>query len=150
MKPTLSFLKCLRLEDGQDANGIFDAIKAAFEKHHLSSLLKKLKFLSSDGAFVKSGKNSGLVSLFCEQNEWITFIWCFSHHLALALRDALKEYTSPVNESLMHLFYLYKNSSKKHRELKNLYQIIKDEFKMYGDEIKPVKATGACWIDQRM
>ena len=60
MKPTLSFFECLRLEDSQDANGIFDAIKAAFEKHNLSSLLEKLIFLSSDGASVNSGKNQGL------------------------------------------------------------------------------------------
>ena len=50
----------------------------------------------------------------------------------------------------MHLFYLYKNSSKKHRKLKNLYQIMKDEFEMYGDDIKPVKATMTQWIDHRM
>ena len=120
MKPTLSFFECLRLEDSQDANGIFDAIKAAFEKHNLSSLLEKLIFLSSDGASVNSGEKSGLLSLFCEQNEWITFIWCFSHCLQLSLKDALKEYTSPVDDSLMYLFYLYKNSSKKTQRAKKL------------------------------
>ena len=113
MKPTLSFFECLGLENSQDANGILDNIKAAFEKYNLSSLLEKLIFLSSDGASVNSGKKSGLVSLFREQNEWITFIWCFSHRLELALKDALKDFISPVDESLMHLFYLYKNSSKK-------------------------------------
>ena len=118
MEPTLSFFECLRLENSQDAKGIFDAIKAAFEKHNLLLLLEKLIFLSSDGASVNSGKKSGLVSLFREQNEWVTFIWCFSHHIELALKEALKEYTSPVDESLMHLFYLYKDSSKKHRAKK--------------------------------
>ena len=118
MKPTFSFFECLRLEEDQDAN--FDAIKAAFEKHNLSSLLEKLIFLSSDGASVNSGKKSGLVSLFREQNEWITFIWCFHHRLEFTLKDALKEYTSPVDESLMHLFCLYKNSSKKKQRAKKL------------------------------
>ena len=113
-------------------------------------LLEKLIFLSSNGASVNRGKKTGLVSLFRKQNEWITFIWCFSHCLELALKDALKEYTYPFSESLMHLFYLYKNSSKKHRKLKNLYQIMKDEFEMYGDDIKPVKATMTQWIDHRM
>ena len=64
MKPTLSFFECLRLEDSQDANGILDPIKAAFEKYNLLSLLEKLMFLSSDGASVNSGKKSGLESLF--------------------------------------------------------------------------------------
>ena len=150
MKPTLSFFECLRLEDSQDVNGIFHAIKAPFEKHNLLSLLEKLIFFSSDGAPVNSGKNLGLVSLFLGQNEWVTFIWCFSYCLKLALKDALKEYTSPVDKSLTHLFYLYKNSSKKHRKLKNLYQIKKDEFEMYGDGVKPVKATRTRWIDHQM
>ena len=110
MKTTLSFFEYLRLEDSQDVNGIFDAIKAAFKKHNLSSLLERPRFLSSDGASVNSGKKSGLASLFREENEWITFIRCFGHRLELPLKDALKEYNSPVDGSLMHLFYLYKNS----------------------------------------
>ena len=120
MKPTLSFFECLRLEDSQDANSIFDAIKAALEKHNLLSLLEKLIFLPSDGTSVNIGEKSGPVTLFSEQDEWITFIRSFCHCLELALKDALKEYTSPVDESLMHLFCLYKNSSKKTRKAKKL------------------------------
>ena len=68
MKTTLGFFECLRLEDSQDTNDIFDAIKAAFEKRNLSLLLEKLIFFSSDLASVNSGKKSWLVSVFCEQN----------------------------------------------------------------------------------
>ena len=68
--------------------------------------------------------------------------WCFSHRLELALKDSLKDCISPIDESLLHLFNLYKNLSKKHRELKNLHQLMKDEFEMYGGGIKPVKSTG--------
>ena len=150
MESTLTFFECLGLESSQDANGMLEAIKAAFEKYNLSTLLNKMIFLSSDGASVNSGKKSGLVSLFKAEHEWVTFIWCFSHRLELALKDALKEYTAPVDESLMHLFYLYKNSSKKNRELKNLYQLMKDQFEMYGDGIRPVKSTGTRWIDHRV
>ena len=38
-EPTLTFFECLGLESSQDTNGILDAIKVAFEKFHLSSLL---------------------------------------------------------------------------------------------------------------
>ena len=38
-----------------------------------------------------------------------------------------------MDESLLHLFYLYKNPSKKVRELKNLYQILKEQFETYGN-----------------
>ena len=97
---------------------------------------------------MNSRKKSGLMSLFREKNEWITFIWCFSHRLELALKDALKEYASSVDESLMHLFYFI--HQKKQREVKNLYQIMKDESEMYGDGVQPIKATGTRWEDHRM
>ena len=118
IEPTLTFFECLGLESSQDASGILDAIKVAFEKFNLSSLLDKVVFLSSDGASVNSGNKSGLISLFHEQNECMTFIWCFSHRLELALKDSLKDYISPIDESLLHLFNLYKSASKKHRNLK--------------------------------
>ena len=38
-EPTLTFFECLGLESSQDTNGILDAIKVAFEKFDLSSLL---------------------------------------------------------------------------------------------------------------
>ena len=75
-------------------------------------------FLSSDGASVNSGKKSGLIRMFQEDYEWICFTWCFSHRLKLALKDSLKEFFDPVDETLRHLYYLYKNSSKKLHELK--------------------------------
>ena len=105
MDPTLTFFKCLGFEDSQDANGIFEAIKKAFGKLDLLVLLDKLFFffLSSDGASVNSGKKSGLISLFREEKKWVTFIWCFSHRLGLALKDSI----APVDESLMYLYYFY-------------------------------------------
>ena len=54
IEPTLTFLECLGLETSQDASDILDAIKVAFEKFNLSSLLDKVVFLPSDGASVKS------------------------------------------------------------------------------------------------
>ena len=55
-----------------------------------------------------------------------------------------------MDESLLHLFYLYKNSSKKVRELKNLYQILKEQFETYGNNIRPVMSNGTSWIDLRI
>ena len=46
----------LGLDNSQDANSIFEAIKKAFEKRDLWALLDKLIFLSSDGASVNGGK----------------------------------------------------------------------------------------------
>ena len=84
-----------------------------------------------------------------EDFPWISFIWCFSHQLELALKDALKEFIEPVDTSLMHLFYLYKKSSKKHRELNNLYHLLDGQFKMYSAGVQPLKATGTRRIDHK-
>ena len=148
--PTLTFFECLRLESSQNANGILDTIKVASEKFNLSLLFDKVVFLSSDGASVNSAEKSGLISLFREQNEWMTFIWCLSHQLELALKDSLKDYISPTGELLLHLFNLYKILSKRHSELINLYQLMKDEFEMYGGGIKPVKSIGTHWRDHQI
>ena len=99
---------------------------------------------------MNSGKKSGLISLFKEENEWVTFIWCFSHRLELALKDSLKDSIELVDESLMYLYYFYKKSSKKHRELKDLYQLMKGQYEFHEDGVRPVKATGTQWIDHKL
>ena len=115
MQPTLELFG---LDSSQDATGIYDAMNDNFQKQNLSSSIQNIIFLSSDGTSVNSGHNSGLISLLCKDWEWVTFICCFSHLLELALKDGLKVYTVSVDESLMHFFYLFKKSSKKHREFK--------------------------------
>ena len=149
-KPTLTFFEVIAPQDSQDAAGLKQSIIDAFSKHSLEHLLEKIVFLSSDGASVNCGNNSGLIKLFQEDYEWISFIWCFSHRLELAIKDALKEFIEPVEESLRHLFYLYTKSSKKFRELKNLYHILQDQFDMCGSGIKPVKSSGTRWIDHKL
>ena len=115
-KPTMKFFEFVAPTDSQDPPGLKNAIFATFHKHSLESVLSKIVFLSSDGASVNSGKDSGQIrtitrllhsGLLQEDFPWISFIWCFSHQLGLALKDALKEFIEPVDTSLMHLFYLY-------------------------------------------
>ena len=131
-KPTMKFFEVVAPADSQDAPGLKNPIFATFHKHSLQSVLSKIVFLSSDGASVNSSKDSGLIRLLQEDFPWISFIWCFSHRLELALKDALKEFIEPVDTSLMHLFYLYKKSSKKHSELKNFYHLLEGQFEMYN------------------
>ena len=124
--------------------------ESSFKRHNLSEVWNKLIYLSADGASVNSGKESGLIAQIRAEHEWVLFVWCFSHRLELALKDALKDFTDPVDESLMHLYYLYHKSSKKLRELKCLFKDIKGDFEMFGDGVKPLKATGTRWIDHRI
>ena len=76
--------------------------------------------------------------------------YVFSHGLELALKDALKEFIKPVDTSLMHLFYLYKKSSKKHRELKNFYHLLEGQFEMCSAGAGSLKATGRKWTDHKI
>lgn len=148
--PVMKFFEVAAPENSQDAVGLKDSIISAFKRHDLESVIKKMVFLSSDGASVNSGSKSGLIRLFQETYPWVSFIWCFSHRLELAIKDALKEFLEPVEASLLHLYYLYTKSSKKHRELKILYQDLKDQFEMYGGGVKPVKSSGTRWIDHKV
>ena len=70
------------------------------------------------------------------------YIWCFGHCLDLPWKTSWKaSFIDPEDESLLHMFYLYKNSSKNVRELENLYQILKEQFETYGKNTGPVKST---------
>ena len=149
--PSLSYFEVMEIDEfDQTAPGMLSAIKSAFSRNNLSNLWDKLIYLSSDGASVNCGKDSGLIAQIQEEHEWVLFVWCFSHRLELALKDALSDFTNPVDESLMHLYYLYHKSSKKLRELKCLYDDIKGDFEMYGQGVKPLKSTGTRWIDHRI
>ena len=120
----------------------------SFKENSLELALEKI-VLSSDGASVKCGKNSGVIKLLEEEYPGISFNWCFSHRLELALKHALKEYMEPVDKILTHVYYLYTKSPKKHCELKNLY-ILKGEFKMYTSGVRPMKAICTRWIDHKL
>ena len=129
---------------------MLEAIRRSVQDNNLSDLWKKIIYLSADDASVNSGKDSGLIAKLQEENEWIIFVWCFSHCLGLVLKDALADFRNPVDESLMNLYYLYHKSSKKLRELKLLFKDIKEDFEMFGDGVRPVKSTGTRWIDHRI
>ena len=145
----MKFFEVVAPADSQDTSFLKNAILATFYKHSLECVLSKIVFLSSDGASVNSGKDSGLIRLSQEDFSGISFIWCFSHQLELALKDALKEFMEPV-DTLMYLFYLYKKSSKKHPELKNFYHLLEGQLEMYGTGVWSLKATGTRWINHKI
>ena len=136
--------------DSQDAPGLKDTITATLKKHSRESILEKMVFLGSDGAWVNSRKNSDLIKLFQEELPWLSIIWCFIHQLELALKDALNDYMELIETSLMHLLYLYKQSSEKHRELKNLHELLQGQFEMLSAGMRPLKASGTWWIDHKI
>lgn len=147
--PVLKFFNVV-VPESQDAVGIKNAIISCFEQHGLADVIEKIVFIGSDGASVNCGKNSGLVKQFQDEFPYISFVWCFSHRLERSLEDALKIYMEPVDTSLLHLYYLYEKSSKKTRELKLLYQEMKDIYNIEGNGIKPVRASGTRWVEHKL
>ena len=55
-----------------------------------------------------------------------------------------------INKFLTNLFYLYKNSSKKLREVREMYAIVCDMFEFESKQVKPHKASGTRWVDHHM
>ena len=51
---------------------------------------------------------------------------------------------------LIFLYKCYKNSSKKWRELQELYQPLKGEFSFENNALRPVKSYGTRWISHRL
>ena len=86
--PVLKFFHIIVSSVSQDAPILKQALTDLFKENSLELALEKIIFLSSDGASVNCGKNSGLIKLFQEDYPWISFVWCFSHRLELALKDA--------------------------------------------------------------
>ena len=101
--PMMNFFKIATPENSEDAPGSKEDIISAFSRHGLNSAIKKMVFLSSDGASVNSGSNSGLIRLFQENYPWLSFVWCFSHRHELSWKDALSEFLKPLDTSLTHI-----------------------------------------------
>ena len=149
-EPRLAFLTVAELTESQDAPGLKRAILEVFKQHGMASILNKIVFLASDGAAVNSGLKSDLITLLKEDFVWLPFIWCFSHRLELALKDSLRDFIKPLEQTLVHLYYLYKKSSKKLRELKLLADVLREQYSFESGSIRPEKATGTPWIDHKL
>ena len=83
-----------------------------FKRNSRESIIEKIVFLSSDDALVNYGKHFGLIKLSQEHYPCVSFVWCFSHRLELALKDAVKEVLNPADTALCDLYYIYAKSSK--------------------------------------
>ena len=116
----------------------------------MEDALTKIVFFGSDGTWTNSGLKSELITRLKEDFEWIVFVWCLSHRLELAMKDSLKTFMSPVDDSLRHLYYMYKNSSKNLSQLKTLFKSLTEIYEYETKAIKPEKSTGTRWLDHKI
>ena len=70
---------------------------------------------------VNRGAKKGIKTILHRDNKWLTFGWGIAHMLELAHKDAFRcTAFDDIEELLLRLYYLYKKSPKKLRQLKQL------------------------------
>ena len=81
--------------------------------------------------------------------EHISFVCCLAHRLELTIKDAFKGSDMTEIECVLNLVYnIYKNSSKKWREIQELFQSMKGDFDFQDNG--PTKAYGTRWISHHL
>ena len=108
------------------AESLFACLRGAMGFLGVANWEHKLIGMGCDGASVNMGSTSGLKGLLTEAMPWIVVFWCLAHRLELALKDALKNtFFAQVDEMLLRIYYLYKNSPKKCTELDGVISELK-------------------------
>ena len=113
----------------------------AFHQIGIESVHQRMTNLSVDGASVNSGIHNGLGAKMRESTAWLSTIHCFNHSLELAVKDTFNTtFFKEVDNMLLKLFYLYRESPKRLRELKMFGE-------MYDQSIpKLYNSYGTTWI----
>lgn len=108
---------CAKQQPSVDAPGLYECLKGALTYLQLDQT-SKLIGLGCDRASVNMGARA-LKGLVKEERPWIV-VWCFAHRLELAIKDALKNTFSTINEMMLRLYYIYCKAPKKCREIEDL------------------------------
>lgn len=128
-----------------DAAGILESIKESFTRLGITPFTDRIVGLNVDGASVNTGKFTGLGARIKVNAPWLQVIHCFNHRLELAIKDAFEgvaAYAS-INEFITKLYYLYQQSPKRLRCLRELAQAHEESIP------KPTKAGGTRWINHK-
>ena len=146
---------CVRQPKSVNAAGLLETLQRALTYCKLDEHIPtKLVGLGCDGANVNMGEN-GMKGLMQAERPWLTVVWCLSHRLELALKDALKKtYFSDVDEFLLRLYYLYCKSPKKCSELEDVVSELKeclttDDFPISGG-VRPLRACGTRFVAHKV
>lgn len=125
--------------------GIVSCIKESFQAINImeESFEKKLVGFAADGASVNRGEKEGVIGILKGRQPWVIYVWCVAHRLELSLKDALQGTVfDDVDEVLLRLYYLYENSPKKLRQLRELHDIYRQTFEFEEGGVRPKRACG--------
>lgn len=136
--------------------GLFNCLKAAFEYVCIDDWKQKLVGLGCDGAQANIAERNGLHGFLKAVVPWVDVSWCLAHRVELSVRDALKPtYFATVDELLLQIYYLYKKSPKKCRELQEVATELQlcfehaDMPRMMGG-LRPIRACGTRFVAHKV
>ena len=73
-----------------------------------------------------------------------------SHRLDLILKDSLKDPVKVVDTALQNLSYIYQKSSKRLREVRELFSVTKEGVELENKQVKPHKTGGKRWTNHKV
>ena len=143
-RPVVKFLS-VESPDHAHAEGLKLCIEESFQRIGILNLYKRLANFNVDGASVNTGLHNGLGVKLKESAPWLSVIHCFNHRLELSVKDTFdRTFFKEIDNMLLKLFYLYRKSPKRLRELKVFGKI-------YDQSVpKPYKSYGTRWIAHKL
>ncbi|XP_059386262.1 E3 SUMO-protein ligase KIAA1586-like isoform X2 [Carassius carassius] len=115
------FLDLIELEEGTTADAIYKALKKSLLEADLDDAYLKshLICITTDGASVMTGRQSGLITRLKKDYPLLESIHCLAHRLELSVSDALKSVTGCNHFEIFisKLYTLYHQSPKNARQL---------------------------------
>lgn len=126
-QPIELLLKCQRMTDfgNVDANGTKNAFDDAFLNVYevpAERFENLLVGVCADGASVNMGRISGACTQMKLQRPWLLVVHCVNHRLELAVGDSFKSNGAfkILDEMMVNVFYLFRNSGKNKRIIMRL------------------------------
>ena len=77
-------------------------------------------------------------------------MWCLAHHLELAVKDALKGTAFNASDMLLKLYYLYKKSPKKCRQVEAAISDLKNCINFDDGGSRPIRASGSRRVSHKL
>ena len=151
IKIMTSFVKLVHMKSA-DAPGVIECMKDAFTCIGIEEdFYAKLVGFGSDGASVNRGRKEGVKTILQRDNEWLTFGWCVAHRMELALKDGLSGTSfDDVDNLILNMYYLYKKSPKKLRQLQQLVGIYEEADEFCEGGFRPKKASGKTCLNPEL
>ena len=146
--------------DKADTDGLVNSLKNTLEKAlGVSDFLDRGSILSAkptlvggwtDGASVNIGQHKSIKERFQKSLPWMFWSWCYAHRLELASKNGLTSHLfKSLEEMLLRLYYLYKKSAKKTRELMAVVEVLKEVFELPDSGNIPIRSEGSRWINHK-